>query len=84
MEDVRCTFTSHAMTSYNDDEAFCSYHITWSRAFASRIRDSVAHNEILSFIATEEESENNCAKLWKTVVANLNLADLTMARTMAH
>ena len=84
MEDVRRTFTSYAMTSYIDDESFCSSHITWSGAFASRIRDSLAHNDIMSFIATEEESENNCAKLWQTVVSNLNSSDLTMARTMAH
>ena len=84
MEDVRRTFTSHAMTPHIDDETFCSSHITWSGAFAYRIRDSVAHNDILSFMATEEEKEDNCAKLWKMVVGNLSSADLTMDRTMDH
>ena len=54
MEDVRRTFTTHVMTSYIDGETFCSSHITRSKAFASKIRDYVVHNDILSFIATEE------------------------------
>ena len=84
MEDVRCTFTDHAMTNYIDNEAFCASHIIWSGAFASRICDSLAYNEIPVFIATEEEKKKNCVKLWNTMVHNLNSTDLTMARTIAH
>ena len=84
MEDVHRTFTNHAMINYINDEVFCASRITWSGSFASRIRDSVAHNEIFGFIATEEKKNNNRAKLWNTVVHELLSVDLWMVRTMAH
>ena len=84
MEDVVRAFTSNAMVQFLDDASFCTKNATWSGAFASRLRESIANSSILGFIATEEESESNCATLWSTIVRQLTSADLQMARAMAH
>ena len=84
IDDVVISFTNVAMEKYLTDSAWCTKNIEWSGAFASRIRESIKHNDILGFIATQEESQKNCAKLWDTVTAHLTSSDLTMARAMAH
>ena len=84
MEDVVRCFSSNCMAQYIKDESFCAQHIQWSSAFASRIRESIASSDILSFIATEQDTEQNCAKLWKVVQTKLTSADLKMARAMSH
>ena len=72
IEDVVRAFCSNAMSKYLDDKAFCSVNLAWSGAFASRIRESVASNDILGFLATELESENICAEVWETVQPHLS------------
>ena len=84
IDDVVISFTNVAMEKYLTDAVWCTQNIEWSSAFASRIRESIKHNDILGFIATQEESQKNCAKLWDTVTAHLTSSDLTMARAMAH
>jgi len=83
MDDVVICFTNHALEKYLTDETYCTSNLEWSSAFASRIRESIKGNDILGFIATEEASERNCAKLWSTINNHLTSADLTMARAMA-
>ena len=84
MDDVVRAFTSNAMAQYLDDVKFCMSHPTWSGAFASRLRESIADSSILGFIATEAESETNSATLWAKIKKQLTSADLQMARAMAH
>ena len=84
LEDIVRTFTSNAMQQYIEDEDFCTRNAQWSGAFASRLRESIAESDILSFIATEEESNTNCAKVFNVIKNNLSSADITMARDMSH
>ena len=83
MDDVVRSFTNHALSQYITDIQFCKDNISWSGAFASRIRESVASSDTLGYLATEQESEQNCAKLWAIVQAELTSAEITMARAMS-
>ena len=83
MDDVVRSFTNHALSRYILDIQFCDDNISWSGAFASRIRESVANSDTLGYLATEQENENNCAKLWAIVCKELTSSELTMARAMS-
>ena len=83
MDDVVRSFTNHALSRYITDIQFCQDNISWSGAFASRIRESVASSDTLGYLATEQENETNCAKLWAIVQHELTSSELTMARAMS-
>ena len=83
MDDVVRSFTNHALSRYITDIQFCKENISWSGAFASRIRESVASSDTLGYLATEQENETNCAKLWAIVQDELTSSELTMARAMS-
>ena len=83
MDDVVRSFTNHALSQYILDVQYCESNISWSGAFASRIRESVAHSDTLGYLATEQENENNCATLWGIVCQTLTSSELTMARAMS-
>ena len=83
MDDVVRSFTNHALSRYILDIQFCDDNISWSGAFASRIREYVANSNTLGYLATEQENVNNCAKLWAIVCKELTSSELTMARAMS-
>jgi len=72
------------MAQFFDSKSCCNNSPTWSDAFASRLRSSVADSDILGFLATELESEKNCAKVWTRIQLTLNSSDVTTARVMEN
>ena len=72
------------MARYLESSSYCDNNPCWSGDFASRIRESIAGNNILSFLATELEHENNCTKVWKHVIKHLATSDITTALNISH
>jgi len=75
-------FASNAVSSYLSDSRMCRQNLPWSGAFASRIRESIAESPILGFIATELETEENCAKVWSRVCQHLTKTDVMIGRVL--
>jgi len=84
IEDVDRAFRSATMAQFLDSKSCCENSPTWSDAFASRLRGSVVDSDILGFLATELESEKNCAKVWTRIQLMLNSSDVTTARIMEN
>ena len=82
IQDVQDTFRSSAMEDYLDSEAHCDQNKPWSGAFASRIRESLKDSPLLSFLSTELNQENNCAKVWMRIKNHLSSEDVVTARVM--
>jgi len=80
--DVDRTFQSAAMAQFLDSQSCCDNSSTWSDAFASRLRGSVADSDILGFLVTELESEKNCFIVWTRIQLMMNSSDVTIARVM--
>ena len=59
IESVDNVFRSAAMAQYLLSEVFCETRISWSDAFASRLRESIRESDILGFIATEMKATKN-------------------------
>merc|ERR1740124_424761 len=72
------------MAQFLDSKFYCDSSPTWSDAFASRLRGLVADWDILGFLATELESEKNCAKVWTRIQKTLNSSDVTTTRVMLN
>ena len=72
------------MARYLDSKSYCNNNPCWSGDFASRTREFIAVNNILSFLATELEHENNCFKVWSKVIKHLTTSDITTTRAMSH
>ena len=56
----------------------------WLGAFLSRIRESISGNNIISFLETELETEQNYAQVWLLVTERLTTRDITTARVMLY
>ena len=56
----------------------------WLRAFASRIRESIAESDILSFLATELDGEENFVRVWIRLERHLSSTDIQNARVMTN
>ena len=52
--------------------------------FASRIRESIAENSILGFIATQLEKETVCVLVWSKIVTHLTANDLRIGRVLGY
>ena len=61
---IKITFRSNAMLQFLDDPNNCDNSPYYSGVFASRLRDSIAESDILFFLDTELDRENNCANVW--------------------
>ena len=81
---VKTTFRSNAMSQFLDSRRICDNSPYWSGAFASQLRDSIKESDILSFLATELDGENNCVKVWDRIERHLSSTDINMARIMTH
>ena len=84
IEGVERAFRFAAMARYLESRSYCDNNSCWSEAFASRIRESIEVNNILSFLATELEHENNCYKVWSKVIKHLTTNDVTTAHVMSQ
>ena len=82
IQDVQDTFRSSAMEEYLKSEAHCDQNKPLSGAFASRIRESLKDSPTLSFLSTELNQENNCAKVWMKIKNHLSSEDVVTARVM--
>ena len=72
------------MVKYLSSEVFCNANLSWSDAFASRLRESIRESDILGFIATEMKADKNCARVWLRINKQLSSADVKTARMMAQ
>ena len=79
IEGVDQASRSAAMTRYLESCTYYDNNSCWSGAFTSRIQESIANNDILSFLATELENENNCCKVWLKVIEHLITRYITTA-----
>ena len=84
IEDVDRAFRSTVIAQLLDFKSCCDNSPTWSDTFVSRLCGSVADLDILGFLATELESEKNCAKVCTRIQLTLNSSDVTTARVMAN
>ena len=72
------------MARYLESRSYCDNNPCWLGAFALRIRESIVVNDILSFLATELENEDNFFKVWSKVIKHLMTSDVTTACVMSH
>ena len=80
IDEVANIFRNNAMAKFVDSVEYCDNHSNWSEAFASRLRDSISESDILGYLATELNTENNCAKVWRVIKEKLSSADVTTVR----
>ena len=78
---IERAFKSNALIKYLTDAEFCESHQAWSSALASRIREALNESSILSFLAAENEEENNCCYMFKALSDHLLTVDLKVAMT---
>ena len=75
VKSVERTFKSHVLLRYLSYSAVCEANLEWSSALASRIWESLSKISILNFIAAEQESENNCHRLFLALNNHLSTVD---------
>jgi len=81
---VKMTFRSNLMSQFLEDETNCKNSPFWSGAFASRLRESIKESDILSFLATELDDENNCARVWTRIECHLSSTDIKIVRVITN
>ena len=64
---AKMTFRLNAVSQFLDDPSHCDNSPYWLGAFVSRLRESIKDSDILSFLATELDGENNYARLWTRI-----------------
>jgi len=68
---VKSTFRSNTMSQFLEDPNHCENLPYWSGYFSSRLRESIEESNILSFLATELDVENNYARVWTQIEKHL-------------
>ena len=63
VDKVATKFRSNGQSQFLNSEQYCTANTSWSSAFASRLRESLADSAILGFLSSELDSENNSAKV---------------------
>ena len=81
LKSIERAFKSNALIKYLMDSEYCESHQSWSSALASRIREALDESSILSFLAAENEEENNCSYMFKALSDHLLTVDLKVAMT---
>jgi len=81
---VRTNFQSNTMLHFLEDPSNYDNLLYWLEVFASRLQDYTAESDILSFLATELDGENNCAKVWTRIERYLSSTDIKTARVMMN
>ena len=71
------------MAKFINSGQYCNNHSKWSSAFASRVRDPIFKSNILGYLSTELERENNCAKVWTEIKSKLTSSDVLTAEVYA-
>ena len=83
IQDTATMFKSYGAHEYLQDENLCNANKEFSQAYASRLRNSIAHNDELKYIVTTHRDEDNCAKLWKVLYDTLMSQKLSLSRECA-
>ena len=81
---VKTTFRSNTMSQFLEDPNNYNNSLYWSRAFTSRLRDSIEESYILSFLTTNLDGENNYARVWNRIEKHILSTDIKMARVMTN
>ena len=81
---VERVFKNHGIAEFLWHEHKSTVNPDWSTAFASRILDSLADSEILSFLAERYKNETSCYVVWMKVKAHLTSEDLTVQRCLKY
>ena len=82
VKDVISIFKSNAVPQYLSDATYCSINTSWSGAFASRLRKSVADSSTMGFLATTLEKQDNCAICWSQIQDHLTTSELKVGRVL--
>ena len=72
------------MVQFIDNTQYCDNHPSSSRAFASRLRDSISESDILGYLAEELEKEYNCATFWAAIKDKLSSTGVKTARVYGY
>ena len=67
IDSVERKFRGSEVIKYLTDGKFCDDNDEISSAFTSRLLDSIAESDILSYMATELKDECNCADVWEKI-----------------
>jgi len=81
---IKTTFWSNTMLQFLEDVRNYNNSPYWSGAFASRLRESIAESDMLSFLATELDGENNYATVWARIEWLLLSTDIKTATVMTN
>jgi len=65
-----------------EDPNHCNNSPYWSGAFAPQMRDLIEESNILSFLATEIDGENNCVRVWTQIEKHLLSTNIKMVRVV--
>jgi len=68
----------------SEDPNHCDNSSCWSGDFVSRLRESIEESDILSFLATELDGENNCARVWTRIIKHVLSTDIITALVMKN
>jgi len=67
-----------------EDPSHCNNTPYWSGAFVSRLCESIEEIDILSFLDTELDGENNCARVRTRIEKHVLSKDINTARVMTN
>ena len=72
------------MPQFVEDSNNCNNSPYWSGLFASRLQESIAEPDILSFLANELDRENKCARVWFRIEYHISSTDIKTTRVMTN
>jgi len=81
---VKITFRLNTMSQFLEDPSHCSNTPYRSGAFVSRLCESIEEIDILSFLDTELNGENNCARVRTRIEKHVLSTDINTARIMTN
>ena len=78
------SFRSAAMARYLEYKSYCNNNFCLLGVFASRIREPIDGNNILSLLVTKLEHKNNCCNVWLCLMKYLTTNNITIACVMSQ
>ena len=84
IEDVERAFRSKGLVKFLHSKTHCDSCPTWSDAFASMLRESVANSPIMGYLSTELENVSCSFTVWAKFRTKLSTGDVLTARIMSQ
>jgi len=78
------TFRSNASLQSLEGPRNCGNSPYWLGAFASRLREPITESNILSFLVTQVDGENNCDSMWMRIECHLSSTNIKTARAVPN